>query len=98
MRQWVNIEPIGIVTPPNFKDVPEVTLQFEVRNKTDYLVTIKKTVAEVFTGGKARLFTVVLQFRQKRAVRTADTRFICRLSWAEALEALLPCPSLSEEK
>jgi len=58
MRQWVNIEPIGIVTPPNFKDVPEVTLQFEVRNKTDYLVTIKKTVAEVFTGGKARLFTV----------------------------------------
>lgn len=28
MRQWVNIEPIKTVTPPNFKSIPEVTFQF----------------------------------------------------------------------
>jgi hypothetical protein len=58
MRQWVNIEPVGTVTPRTFEGRFEVTLQFVVRNKTDYLLTIKKIVAEVFTSGKETIFTV----------------------------------------
>jgi len=58
MRQWVNIEPVGTVTPRTFEGRFEVTLQFVVRNRTDYLLTIKKIVAEVFTSGKATIFTV----------------------------------------
>ncbi len=59
MRQWVNIEPIKTVTSPNFIDSSEIALQFEVRNRTDYLITIKKIVAEVVHGaGPTRSFTV----------------------------------------
>jgi hypothetical protein len=58
MRQWVNIDPIGTVTPPKNSTSLEVTFQFEVRNRTDYLITIKKIVAEAFYGGVAKIFTV----------------------------------------
>ncbi|HET6843832.1 MAG TPA: hypothetical protein VFK06_19450 [Candidatus Angelobacter sp.] len=58
MRQWVNIEPIKTVTPPTFDNPVDVSLQFEVRNKTDYLITLKKIVAEAFHGGVAKTFTV----------------------------------------
>jgi hypothetical protein len=58
MRQWVNIEPIGTSTPPVFGAEIEVTLEFAVRNRTDYLVSIQKIVTEVFTSGKAVIFTV----------------------------------------
>ncbi len=59
MRQWVNIEPIKAVTPPTFKNPFEVTLQFEVRNRTDYLLTVKKIVAHAARGlGATRTFTV----------------------------------------
>ncbi len=46
MRQWVNIVPVGISfpTPPATSNTPsEVTLLFEIVNKTDYLVTILRT-------------------------------------------------------
>jgi hypothetical protein len=58
MSQWVNVEPVGTVTPRTFEGSFEVTLKFVVRNRTDYLLTIKKIVAEVFTSGKATIFTV----------------------------------------
>jgi hypothetical protein len=58
MRQWVNIEPIKTVTPPTFENPVEVTLEFQVLNKTDYLLTVKKIEAEVFYWGKARIFKV----------------------------------------
>jgi hypothetical protein len=41
MRQWINIVPIGISIPRTLENPCEVTVQFEVVNKTDYLVTIK---------------------------------------------------------
>jgi hypothetical protein len=58
MSQWVNIEPIKTVTPPAFQNPIEVVLEFQVLNKTDYLLTVKKIEAEVFYGGKARIFKV----------------------------------------
>ena len=58
MSQWVNIEPIKTVTPPAFQNPSEVVLEFQVLNKTDYLLTVKKIEAEVFYGGKARIFKV----------------------------------------
>lgn len=58
MSQWVNIEPIRTVTPPAFQNPVEVVLEFQVLNKTDYLLTVKKIEAEVFYGGKARIFKV----------------------------------------
>jgi len=59
MSQWVNIEPIKTVTPPAFHNPVEVVLEFQVLNKTDYLLTVKKIEAEVFYGGKARIFKVL---------------------------------------
>lgn len=41
LRQWVNVVPLGIDIPRALKNPCEVTVQFEVQNKTDYLVTIK---------------------------------------------------------
>jgi hypothetical protein len=59
MRQWINIEPVKVSVPPTFNNPLEITLQFEVRNKTDYLITIKKIVAHASLGvGPARTFTV----------------------------------------
>jgi hypothetical protein len=58
MSQWVNVEPIRTVTPPTFQNPIEVVLEFQVLNKTDYLLTVRKIEAEVFYGGKARIFKV----------------------------------------
>jgi hypothetical protein len=58
MRQWVNVEPIKTVTPPTFTNPLEVTLQFQILNKTDYLLTVQRIEAEVFHRGKARIFKV----------------------------------------
>ena len=41
LRQWVNVVPLGIDIPRALKNPCEVMVQFEVQNKTDYLVTIK---------------------------------------------------------
>jgi hypothetical protein len=41
MRQWINVVPLGINIPRTLENPCEITLQFEVLNKTDYLVTIK---------------------------------------------------------
>ena len=41
MRQWINIVPLGIGIPRTLENPCEITLQFGVLNKTDYLVTIK---------------------------------------------------------
>jgi len=41
MRQWVNVVPLGIGIPHTLEIPREITLQFEILNKTDYLVTIK---------------------------------------------------------
>lgn len=41
LRQWVNVVPLGISIPPTLKNPCEITVQFEIQNKTDYLVTIK---------------------------------------------------------
>ncbi|MGA7829816.1 MAG: hypothetical protein WCA21_02525 [Terracidiphilus sp.] len=41
LRQWVNVVPMGIDISRKLENPCEVTLQFEILNKTDYLVTIK---------------------------------------------------------
>ncbi|MGB6686326.1 MAG: hypothetical protein WBE76_00620 [Terracidiphilus sp.] len=41
LRQWVNVVPLGINIPRTLENPCEIMVQFEVLNKTDYLVTIK---------------------------------------------------------
>ncbi len=47
LRQWVNVVPLGIDIPRALKNPCEVTVQFEVQNKTEYLVTIKEVEFEL---------------------------------------------------
>jgi hypothetical protein len=91
MRQWVNIELIGTSTPPAFMNPIEVSLQLEVRNKTDFLITLRKIVAEVFYGGKARIFTVTCDVPIPPEKSGADgghpfylTAFVDRGTWDTA--------------
>jgi hypothetical protein len=59
MRQWVNIVPLRVHVPPNFMESGEVTIQFEIVNRTDYLLTILKTEVEVMANvHDPRKFTV----------------------------------------
>jgi hypothetical protein len=90
MRQWVNVEPIKAVTPPAFQDPIEITLQFQVLNRTDYLITVKKIEAEVFHRGKARIFKVSCSVPVPPKKSTSDgghpfylTLFVDRNTWPE---------------
>ena len=57
MRQWVNIIPIGIsrCVRPDRPGLCEVSLRFEIINKTDYLMTILQIETNV--GANAHEFT-----------------------------------------
>ena len=47
LRQWVNIEPLGIGISRTLTNPCEVSVQFEIQNRTDYLVTIKRVEYEL---------------------------------------------------
>ncbi len=47
LRQWVNIVPLGIGISRTLKNPCEVSVQFEIQNRTDYLVTIKRVEYEL---------------------------------------------------
>ena len=59
MQQWIEIEPIAVVSPRVPTDPLEVTLQFELLNRTAYLFTVKKIITTAANGaGPAQTFTV----------------------------------------
>ena len=47
LRQWVNVVPLGIGVSRALKNPCEVMVQFEIQNRTDYLVTIKRVEYEL---------------------------------------------------
>ena len=56
MRQWVNIVPISVGIPPTLKTPCEVSLKFEIVNRTDYLLTIlrvESSMAANISSGNA---------------------------------------------
>jgi len=60
MSQWVNIVPLGISkgVVPNGSGICEVSLQFEILNKTDYLMTILHIETNVRTNVHSHTRTV----------------------------------------
>ncbi len=42
LRQWVNVIPLGIEISRALKNPSEISIQFEIQNRTDYLVRIKR--------------------------------------------------------
>jgi hypothetical protein len=47
MLQWVNVLPLSVGIPKNLTNPRQVTLQFEIVNRTDFLLTIRRIETEV---------------------------------------------------
>jgi hypothetical protein len=76
LRQWVNIVPLGIGISPTLKNPCEVSVQFEIQNRTDYLITIRRVEYELVPNiHSIRKFKVECNFPIVPQKREDDSAF-----------------------
>lgn len=76
LRQWVNVVPLGVGISRILQNPCEVSVQFEIQNRTDYLVTIKRVEYELIPNIHAvGKFNVECNFPVAPRKREDDSAF-----------------------